>query len=62
VAHHVAQLPDLERDALLLFVWEDLSYEEIAAALDVPVGTVRSRLNRARLRLRELRTSSGREQ
>jgi RNA polymerase sigma factor (sigma-70 family) len=60
VAEGIAQLPDLERDALVLFVWEDLSYEEIATALDVPVGTVRSRLNRARQHMRELRISSGR--
>jgi uncharacterized glyoxalase superfamily protein PhnB len=45
-------LPDAERDALLLFAWEDLGYAEIAAALEIPVGTVRSRLNRARQRLR----------
>ena len=48
VADAVARLPEGERDALLLFVWEELSYDEIAAALDVPVGTVRSRLNRGR--------------
>jgi RNA polymerase sigma-70 factor (ECF subfamily) len=60
VAEGITQLPDLERDALVLFVWEDLSYEEIATALDVPVGTVRSRLNRARQHMRELRISSGR--
>jgi RNA polymerase sigma-70 factor (ECF subfamily) len=40
-----------ERQAILLFVWEELSYEEIADATGVPVGTVRSRLNRARARL-----------
>jgi RNA polymerase sigma factor (sigma-70 family) len=61
VADAVAQLPAGERDALLLFVWEELSYDEIAAALDVPVGTVRSRLNRARLSLRELRPAIGRQ-
>ena len=61
VAHAVAQLPGEERDALVLYVWEELSYEEIAAALDVPVGTVRSRLNRARMSMRELRASIGRE-
>jgi RNA polymerase sigma-70 factor (ECF subfamily) len=62
VADAVARLPEVERDALLLYVWEELSYEEIATALDVPVGTVRSRLNRARITLRELQASIGREQ
>ena len=38
-----------ERDALLLYALADLSYEEIALALDVPVGTVRTWLHRARL-------------
>jgi RNA polymerase sigma-70 factor, ECF subfamily len=54
VASAIAELPEGERDALLLFAWEDLRYDEIAAALDIPLGTVRSRLNRARGRLREL--------
>ena len=62
VAEAVAALPDEERDALLLYAWEELSYDQIADALGVPVGTVRSRLNRARVRLRELRTTIGREQ
>jgi RNA polymerase sigma factor (sigma-70 family) len=62
VAEAVGRLPEGERDVLLLYVWEELSYDEIAAALDVPVGTVRSRLNRARESLRELRTSIGRQQ
>lgn len=61
IADAVSSLPEEERDALLLYVWEGLSYEEIAAALAVPVGTVRSRLNRARLKLRELRASIGRQ-
>jgi RNA polymerase sigma-70 factor (ECF subfamily) len=54
VAAAIATLPAGERDALLLFAWEGMPYEQIATALDVPVGTVRSRLNRARGRLREL--------
>jgi RNA polymerase sigma factor (sigma-70 family) len=37
-----------ERDALLLYALCDLSYDEIAVALDVPVGTVRTWLHRAR--------------
>ena len=42
-----------ERDALLLHAWTDLTYEQIAEALAVPVGTVRSRINRARRVVRE---------
>jgi RNA polymerase sigma-70 factor (ECF subfamily) len=61
VASAVANLPREERDALVLYVWEGLSYDEIAVALNIPVGTVRSRLNRAREALRELRSSSGRQ-
>lgn len=58
-ARGLAALPDGERDALLLYAWEDLSYEEVAEALEIPVGTVRSRLNRARRRLRELAATGG---
>jgi RNA polymerase sigma-70 factor (ECF subfamily) len=47
-------LADGHRDALLLYVWEDLSYDEISIATDVPIGTVRSRISRARATLREL--------
>ncbi|MGQ0802479.1 MAG: RNA polymerase sigma factor [Actinomycetota bacterium] len=54
VADAVLDLPDPERDVLLLFAWEELGYDDIAAALDVPVGTVRSRLNRGRTKVREL--------
>ena len=54
VADAIEALPDGEREALLLFAWEELSYQGVAEALELPIGTVRSRLNRARARLREL--------
>jgi len=41
-----------DRDVLLLFAWEQLSYAEIATALDIPLGTVASRINRSRRLLR----------
>ncbi len=44
-------LPEREREVLALVAWAGLTYEQSAAALDVPVGTVRSRLSRARGRL-----------
>jgi RNA polymerase sigma factor (sigma-70 family) len=54
VADAIETLPDGERAALLLFAWEDMSYQTMAEALELPIGTVRSRLNRARAHLREL--------
>jgi len=54
-------IPEGEREALLLFAWEELTYPEIAEALDVPVGTVRSRIHRARKRLRELLALTGKQ-
>ena len=59
VADAIEALPDGEREALLLFAWEDLSYQSVAEALELPIGTVRSRLNRARAHLRELLESKG---
>jgi RNA polymerase sigma-70 factor (ECF subfamily) len=59
VADAIETLPDDERQALLLFAWEELSYQSVAEALELPIGTVRSRLNRARARLRELLESKG---
>ncbi|MEU4419355.1 RNA polymerase sigma factor [Actinoplanes sp. NPDC024001] len=48
LAAALAQLKARDRDALLLLAYAQLSYAEIAATLDIPVGTVRSRINRAR--------------
>jgi RNA polymerase sigma factor (sigma-70 family) len=48
LAGALAAMRPRERDALLLYALADLSYEEIALALDVPVGTVRTWLHRAR--------------
>ncbi len=49
----VSALPDYQRAMIVLYHTEGLSYDEIAEALDLPIGTVKSRLNRARLVLRE---------
>jgi RNA polymerase sigma-70 factor (ECF subfamily) len=61
VAGAIEALPDDERQALLLFAWEELPYQSMAEALDVPIGTVRSRLNRARAHLRELLEPNGKD-
>lgn len=68
LASALRALSTSDRDTLLLYAWGDLDYAGIAAALDVPIGTVRSRLNRARRLLRnaagtpdtELETDHGR--
>jgi len=52
LAAALARLSAELRDTLLLVAWGDLSYEETATALGVPVGTVRSRISRARSALR----------
>jgi RNA polymerase sigma factor (sigma-70 family) len=52
LAAALARLPEEFRDTLLLVAWGDLSYAEVATALGVPVGTVRSRVSRARSKLR----------
>lgn len=48
------RLPDFQRAMIVMYHMEELSYEEIAESLDLPLGTVKSRLNRARVSLREL--------
>lgn len=52
MAGWVAELRVEEREVLLLTAWAELTRAEIAVALDVPVATVRTRLHRARARLR----------
>jgi RNA polymerase sigma-70 factor (ECF subfamily) len=49
----IAELPEDRRIVVVLRDLEGLAYEEIAAALDLPLGTVRSRLHRARMDLKE---------
>jgi RNA polymerase sigma-70 factor (ECF subfamily) len=52
LAAALARLAKRDRDVLLLYAWADLSYADIATALRIPTGTVRSRLNRARAQVR----------
>ncbi|MGA8114230.1 MAG: sigma-70 family RNA polymerase sigma factor [Actinocatenispora sp.] len=52
LAGALAALSHPDREVLLLVAWDQLSYSEVAAVLDIPVGTVRSRLHRARIALR----------
>jgi RNA polymerase sigma factor (sigma-70 family) len=59
LAHALSSLADADRDALLLYAWADLSYDEVGQALAIPTGTVKSRISRARARLRELLAGSG---
>ncbi len=59
VRQALAQLPAASRAALVLREYEGLAYAEIADALDIPIGTVMSRLNYARHRLRELLIEMG---
>jgi RNA polymerase sigma factor (sigma-70 family) len=61
VAGALQGLSEEDRDLIVLFAWAELSYEELGVALDLPVGTVRSRLSRVRARLRE-RLSAPEEQ
>lgn len=47
------KMPDYQKTMLVMYHVENLSYEEIADVLDLPIGTVKSRLNRARMALRD---------
>ena len=55
----IAQLPEDQRDALMMTQLERISYEEAASILNVSEGTVKSRVNRAKARLKELLTAEG---
>ncbi|MBO7661833.1 MAG: RNA polymerase sigma factor [Clostridia bacterium] len=55
----IAQLPEEQRDALVLTQLEGKSYQEVAALLGVSEGTVKSRVNRARTRLKEQMEETG---
>jgi RNA polymerase sigma-70 factor (ECF subfamily) len=55
VLEAMRELPDVDRAALLMRASEEMSYEEIAEALSLPVGTVRVKVHRARLKLMKLR-------
>lgn len=52
VRQAIAQLPPLQREALILFEYEGLSLAELAQVVETDVGTVKARLHRARARLR----------
>jgi RNA polymerase sigma-70 factor (ECF subfamily) len=53
LAGALAALSAADRHVLLLVAWADFSYQEVADALEIPLGTVRSRLNRARRKVRQ---------
>ena len=50
----ISMLPEEQRQVILLVGLEGMHYEEVAAVLDIPIGTVRSRLSRGREMLRKL--------
>jgi RNA polymerase sigma-70 factor (ECF subfamily) len=62
LAAALAGLPGGDRDVVVLIAWEQLTYEQAARALGIPVGTVRSRLNRARASLRRALAATGRHE
>jgi RNA polymerase sigma factor (sigma-70 family) len=54
LAEALAALSAGDRDVLLLIAWEQLTYQEVSRALAIPVGTVQSRLHRARTKIRQV--------
>ena len=61
VMNGLADLRDVDRAVVLLLAWEGMSYEAAAEVLQVPLGTVKSRMNRARRSLRLLNEQSSQE-
>jgi RNA polymerase sigma-70 factor (ECF subfamily) len=61
LAQALAELSPGDREVLLLVAWADMSYEDVARALDIPIGTVRSRLHRARAKTRKALTAAREE-
>jgi RNA polymerase sigma factor (sigma-70 family) len=59
LAEALASLPHAQREVLLLHAWAELTHEEIALALDISAGTVRSRLHRGRMHVAERIAPSG---
>jgi RNA polymerase sigma-70 factor (ECF subfamily) len=55
----LAALAAGDRDVLLLIAYEQLTYREVSRALDIPVGTVQSRLHRARTKVRQVLAGTG---
>lgn len=58
----IAEIPAADRDLLFLIAWEELLYSECAQILDIPVGTVRSRLHRIRRQIKQAALVSPRNQ
>ena len=54
VQRALRELPDEQREVLLLVAIEEMTYDEVSRALAIPIGTVMSRLSRARERMRRL--------
>lgn len=59
IENALAQLSDEQREVILLVGLEEMSYQDAAAVLDVPIGTVMSRLHRGREKLRQLLSGAG---
>jgi RNA polymerase sigma-70 factor (ECF subfamily) len=59
LASALSKMRDDDRTTLLLLAWSELSYAEIAEALDIPIGTVRSRIFRGRRQLRASLAAQG---